>query len=142
MSDFVPFEPCHLCGWVNHPAGVAYQLSRMPYPYFRTAAANLMGADADRDLLVYKAWKDVLGSYPDYHRQEIGDCTSFGSGHNVDLTECVQIALGGGRGVVQGDLHRGSLRSRARAGQHAGQPGWLLRSGSGPRGDRGGRGPA
>jgi hypothetical protein len=95
MSGSPAFEPRHLCGWVNHPAGVRFQLSRMPYPYFRTAAANLMGADAEKDLLIYKAWKDVLGDYPAYHRQEIGDCTSFGSGHNVDLTQCIEISVGG-----------------------------------------------
>jgi hypothetical protein len=46
------------------------------------------------DVLLYKAWKDVLGDYPHYPAQQIGDCTSFGSGHTMDLLQCVEIALG------------------------------------------------
>lgn len=45
-------------------------------------------------ILLYKAWKDVLGKYPDYPAQAIGDCVSFGHGHAVDLLQCVEIALG------------------------------------------------
>lgn len=56
------------------------------------AAPHLMGVD--QDALLYKAWKEVLGQYPPYVAQQIGDCTGFGSGHALDLTECIEISLG------------------------------------------------
>jgi hypothetical protein len=64
----------------------------LPHPSFSSAAPNLMGAD--QDVYLYRAWKTVLGQYPDYVAQQIGDCTSFGSGHAIDVLQCVEIALG------------------------------------------------
>jgi hypothetical protein len=45
-------------------------------------------------ILLYSAFKDVLGKYPDYPAQEIGDCVSFGHAHANDLAQCVEIRLG------------------------------------------------
>jgi hypothetical protein len=46
------------------------------------------------DTYLFKAFLDVLGSYPSYVRQTVGDCTSQGGGRSVDLTQCCEIALG------------------------------------------------
>ena len=45
-------------------------------------------------ILLYKAWRDVLGKDPAYPAQQIGDCVSFGHGHANDLLQCIEIALG------------------------------------------------
>jgi hypothetical protein len=45
-------------------------------------------------ILLYKAWRDVLGGDPDYPAQQIGDCVSFGHGHANDLLQCIEIAMG------------------------------------------------
>ncbi len=59
------------------------------------AAPRLFGAPPSTDpILLYKAWSDVLGSYPNYPAQEIGDCVSFGHGHGNDLLQCIEIRLG------------------------------------------------
>ncbi|AGA28405.1 hypothetical protein [Singulisphaera acidiphila] len=86
-------QPFNTSGWVDTPArhAVASTLG----PEFAIRARNLMGANADKDLLLFKAWKDLLGSYPKYVAQKIGDCTSFASGHNVDLTQAIEIVIGG-----------------------------------------------
>jgi hypothetical protein len=48
----------------------------------------------DDNVYLYKAWKDALGNYPSYVAQAIGDCTSWGSGHAVDLLQCIEIVIG------------------------------------------------
>lgn len=45
-------------------------------------------------ILLYRAWHDVAGSYPDYPAQTIGDCVGQGHAHANDLSQCVEIALG------------------------------------------------
>lgn len=89
MSDTEP-----LFGWIRPTQAQIYAtLKSLPHPLFYTAAPHLMGAAAT-DVYLYKAWDDVLGKAPAYVAQQIGDCTSFGTGHAVDLVECVQIAIG------------------------------------------------
>jgi hypothetical protein len=89
----MPFTspPYHLMGyvpdWPTRPA-VRAQFGRL----FDVAPHLSYGAPTD--VFLYKAWKEVNGSYPSYVAQKIGDCTSFGSGHTTDLLECIQIALG------------------------------------------------
>jgi hypothetical protein len=62
-------------------------------PALRFAAPQLYGSPlTGGDMLLYKAWVDVLKAFPDYPAQKIGDCTSFGSGHTLDLLTCVLIA--------------------------------------------------
>jgi hypothetical protein len=82
--------PLHLMGWLDAPGRHAVAATLGP-PLARVAP-HLMGAD--QDVFLYRAWKDVLGSYPAYPAQQIGDCTSFGSGHATDLLQCVEIAIG------------------------------------------------
>lgn len=87
-----------LMGWVRpSPDQIDAVLASLPRPIFASAAPDLVRrAKVYRggDVYLYKAWSDVQGKYPDYVAQQIGDCTSFGSGHDVDLRECVEIALG------------------------------------------------
>jgi hypothetical protein len=90
VSD-APFES--LGGWLNDPAKHAETRGELPFPLFGDAARNLQGAGDGKTALLYKAWKDVLGNYPSYKAQEIGDCESMGNGHGVDLTECIQIVI-------------------------------------------------
>lgn len=91
MSEFDP--AIHLTGWVDH-ANRHSLAAALPQPTLSAANPLLLAADNDKDVFLYKAWKDVLGRYPDYPAQQIGDCTSFGSGHALDLLQCVEIALG------------------------------------------------
>lgn len=81
-----------LGGWEpNHPnrGRIAATIPRLSQ-----VAPHLYGKAPLGDVLLYRAWKDVLGSYPDYPAQKIGDCTSFGSGHTTDLLTCVEISAG------------------------------------------------
>jgi hypothetical protein len=85
-----PDTPVHLLGWVDDfPA--RRDLAAQFAPPLAQVAPHLMGAD--QDVLLYKAWKEVLGAYPAYVAQKIGDCTSFGSSHCVDLLQCIEIFL-------------------------------------------------
>lgn len=80
-------------GWTPNPAGVARIMATLPLPTFAAGAPHLMGFAA-QDVKLYTAWKEVNGDkFPSYPAQEIGDCTSFGTGHGIDLLACVQIAL-------------------------------------------------
>lgn len=80
-----------LCGWSDHPE--RHVVASTLGPPLAQCAPHLYG-DLDKDVFLYKAWKQVLGNYPDYPAQQIGDCTSFGSAHAIDLIQCVQITLG------------------------------------------------
>lgn len=82
--------PFHLMGWVDDPA--RHALARTFAPPLAQAAPQLMGADVD--VFLYRAMKDALGNYVPYVAQKIGDCTSFGSGHALDLLQCVEVVLG------------------------------------------------
>jgi len=82
-----------LCGWLGateKQKGLARQ-----FPTLAQAAPNLMGGPTPTEpILLYKAWKDVLGEYPKYVPQTIGDCVSHGWSHGNDLLQCVEIRLG------------------------------------------------
>lgn len=82
-----------LCGYRPDPVANARIIASLPHPIFAQAAPELMGG-TQTDVFLYKAWKDATGGYPHYVAQQIGDCTSFGSGHAVDLLQAVQIAIG------------------------------------------------
>lgn len=90
MSDF-----SHLCGWHDNARLRAETRASMGMLPFRAAATPLMGDPPPADIMLYKAWKDVLGSYPSYPAQEIGDCESFGNGHSIDLSQCIEASLSG-----------------------------------------------
>jgi hypothetical protein len=84
----------HPTGWLHDPGEVQGVLATMPMPLFGVAAPHLWRSGANQTTLLYKAWKDVNGSYIDYPAQEIGCCVSRGFGHGVDLLQCVQVSLG------------------------------------------------
>jgi hypothetical protein len=84
-----------LTGWVDNPERFALaELSGIRD--LTQSAPNMVGAIAgdNDDVFLYKAWKDVLGKYPDYPAQLIGDCTSFGASHVLDLGQCIDAATG------------------------------------------------
>jgi hypothetical protein len=91
MNDESPYQ--HLCGW----RGID-DLQRSFASHFPTlaqSAPHLMEGPAQTDpVLLYKAWRDVLGKDPAYPAQQIGDCVSFGHGHGNDLLQCIEIGLG------------------------------------------------
>lgn len=58
-------------------------------------APRLVASTGTGDVLLYRAWKDVLGAFPDYVAQETGDCTSMGSGRGHDLLQCVEAEAEG-----------------------------------------------
>ena len=65
------------------------------FPTLAQSAPHLMGGPAPTEpILLYKAWRDVLGKDPEYPAQQIGDCVSFGHGHGNDLLQCIEIGLG------------------------------------------------
>jgi hypothetical protein len=63
----------------------------------------VLEAEPAKPILLYKAWRDVLGKDPDYPAQQIGDCVSFGHGHANDLLQCVEIRLGEPSGFRETD---------------------------------------
>lgn len=80
-------------GWFDDGG---HELAASAFPTLAQAAPGLI-CDAPDDgapVLLYKAFKDVLGAYPDYPAQQIGDCVSFGHAHGLDMLQCVEIALG------------------------------------------------
>jgi hypothetical protein len=86
-------NPRAFFGWSpDHPAPPA----SLTFPPL-TAAAPALVSDAEPDsVFLFRAYTDVLGSYPAYIAQQIGDCTSFGTGHALDTEQVVQIGLIGG----------------------------------------------
>jgi hypothetical protein len=91
MSDEQP--DLSLCGWRGIDA--TQQLFAGQFPALRQAAPHLFGDSTPTNpILLYKAWQDVLGKYPDYPAQQIGDCVSFGHAHGNDLLQCIESRLG------------------------------------------------
>jgi hypothetical protein len=81
------------CGWRGIDAVQKSCASK--FGSFCQAAPHLFGDTApSQPVLLYKAWCDVLGQFPAYPAQQIGDCVSFGHGHGNDLLQCIEIALG------------------------------------------------
>jgi len=91
MSNDLPYQS--LCGWRGIDA--TQRLFASQFSALRQTAPHLFGAPVPTDpVLLYKAWSDVLGQYPDYPAQQIGDCVSFGHGHGNDLLQCIEVRLG------------------------------------------------
>ena len=90
-----PEPPPFACGWLGIDAN--QQACATRFSALAAAAPGLVARTAPAPgspVLLYKAWRDVLGKDPAYPAQEIGDCVSFGHGHANDLLQCVEIALG------------------------------------------------
>jgi len=103
-------------GWLGADAVQKSFAARHP---FLSAASPGLVADAPADgspVLLYKAFKDVLGDFPAYPAQEIGDCVGFGHGHGVDLLQCVEIALGAAAEYRETDTEFIYATSRQAAG--------------------------
>jgi len=82
-----------LCGWRGIDAVQRHCASA--FDRFETAAPHLFGAPQNGNaILLYKAWESVLGAFPAYAAQQIGDCVSFGHGHGNDLLQAIEIGLG------------------------------------------------
>jgi hypothetical protein len=91
MSDMGNHQ--HLCGWRGVDA--TQQHVARQFPALRQAARRLFAAPPPTSpILLYKAWEDVLGKYPAYPSQQIGDCVSFGHAHGNDLLQCIECRLG------------------------------------------------
>lgn len=84
-------------GWLDDPDGRQRLLSTFKARSLQEAAPDFFrpgpSRDDPEDVYLYRAWKEVLGDYPSYPAQQIGDCTSFGSAHAIDLLQCIDIAL-------------------------------------------------
>jgi hypothetical protein len=83
-------------GWLDNRPARLKLTDTLPHRTMSLALPGEVGDPGEPNVYLYKAWKEVLGSYPDYPAQQIGDCTSFGSGHAVDLLQCIEIALAKG----------------------------------------------
>lgn len=88
-----PLTPVHLLGWVDDFAARKAVAATFARPLAQTAP-HLMAAGAEDNVFLFRAWKEALGDYPAYVAQQIGDCTSFGSSHAIDLLQCVEIVIG------------------------------------------------
>lgn len=82
------FDPTQFCGWIDD--GGHHEIAETIPQYYVQAATT----EPDGPIMLYRAWCDVLGKYPDYPAQQIGDCVSFGHGHANDLLQCVEICFG------------------------------------------------
>lgn len=85
----------HLFGWRGIDDTQRALAASMP-TLAQAAPAMMAAAPADPNapVLLYKAWREVLGKDPDYPAQQIGDCTSFGNAHANDLLQCIEISTG------------------------------------------------
>lgn len=91
MNDVSQYRA--FCGWRGIDA--VQKSCASGFLAFYQAAPHLFGDVAPSEpVLLYKAWSDVLGTFPNYPAQQIGDCVSFGHGHGNDLLQCIEIGLG------------------------------------------------
>jgi hypothetical protein len=89
----IDFDPTQVCGWLG--SDETQQALAAQMPTLTEAAPHLMmSAPPTEPILLYKAWRDVLGKDPAYPPQQIGDCCSFGHSHGNDLLQCIEIGLG------------------------------------------------
>ena len=88
-----PEAPSFVSGWLGIDAN--QQACASQFSALAAAAPGLVaqeGPSPSSPILLYKAWRDVLGKDPAYPAQQIGDCVSFGHGHANDLLQCIEIA--------------------------------------------------
>lgn len=82
-------------GWIDDPTANQAMHQMMGMRRLFSAAPLYAGDTPPDDILLYKAWKDVLNAYPTYPAQLIGDCESFGHGHGHDLLQCIEAVTEG-----------------------------------------------
>jgi hypothetical protein len=86
-----PDDVLSLCGWRDDP--IRHVIAAQ-YPRLSAVAPHLYGAAPPGDIQLYRAWSDVLGHYPPYVAQEIGDCAAPGTivwGETIKPVEQVQV---------------------------------------------------
>lgn len=81
-------------GWVDTPDRHVMVAEQGFIPLAQAAPHLMMDQDNTKDVLLYKAWLDLLGKFPDYLAQDDGDCTSMGWGHGTDLNQAIEIVIG------------------------------------------------
>lgn len=75
-------------GWIDDGGHEAIADSLPPQPQL-----SVLESEPNVPIMLYRAWYDVIGKYPDYPAQQIGDCVSFGHGHANDLLQCIEICF-------------------------------------------------
>lgn len=78
-------------GWIDDGGHVAFATGMLPFGAMAPDQIEAIPGPDHKPILLYKAWLDVLGKFPDYPAQTIGDCTSQGTGHAIDLALAVEI---------------------------------------------------
>lgn len=132
-----------LFGWHNDPKEVEMVLGTLDHPIFGAAAEEIQDSGAGKVALLHKAVENVVGHFPNYVAQEIGDCVSHGFRSCVDVLRCVEIAggdrelwiaetatepiYGGSRVEIGGGRLRGDGSVGAWAAKWVSQYGILLR---------------
>lgn len=84
-----------LGGWVHDPAEVDRIMGTLPMPLCGAAAQSILGSGKGKKGLLHQAVVKVVGQFPTYPAQEIGDCVSHGYRTCIDVLKCVEIALRG-----------------------------------------------
>ena len=87
----MPNPYAHLCGWLGRDT--TQQTIRAQFHNLREAAPQLFQGTPTSPILLYEAWLGVLGHFPEYVAQQIGDCVGQAHAHANDLLQCVQIGL-------------------------------------------------
>ena len=95
----MPLDLSHLGGWYDGTdlafGDGGHRIVGATLPTFQDAAPGLMLAtEPPKPILLYKAFKQVLGHYPPYKRQEIGSCVGHGHAHANDCQQVIEIAFG------------------------------------------------
>lgn len=91
MADEAEFQLNHLCGWLG--VDDTQRALAAAFPRLIQAAPHLFESPPPTaPVLLYKAWRDILGKDPAYIAQAIGDCCSFGHAHANDLLQCIEAA--------------------------------------------------
>lgn len=81
-------------GWIHNPKAVEATLRRLPMPIMRDAAPHLADSGKGKIALLHKAVVQVVGKFPAYAPQGIGDCVSHGWRTKIDVLKCVEITMG------------------------------------------------
>ena len=127
MNDESPYQP--LCGW----RGIddLQRAFASQFPTLAQSAPHLMEGPAPTDpVLLYKAWRDVLGKDPAYPAAADRRLRLLRP-RARQRPAPVHRDRPGRAGGLPGDGHRVHLRDVARGRRHPGPPGWLVRRGRG-----------
>lgn len=103
--ETVPVDPSTYAGWIGlDTRNLAIQAS---IPVIVDESEFILANEPPSPILLYQAWREVLGKDPDYPAQQIGDCFPAGTmvlGEAVKPIE--QVRVGDGVWTARGDLTR------------------------------------